>query len=192
MKIKRRRESEAVGRGMAAAPMAAHGGGVEKLPYEGDGAFVVEGDMWKASCNHPPPSSSSHHPRKKKKPIPPADIVFPISVGWSQVGERYELLRSIGKGSFSVVCLARDNKTGEFVAVKKIKDVFVHKNNAKNVIREVYIQRRLRHPNVVDLKDLFMMPSPTGKWKMVSHQPRRRRSSYSRSIRPSVRRSLIL
>jgi len=66
-----------------------------------------------------------------------------------------------------VVCLARDNKTGEFVAVKKIKDVFVHKNNAKNVIREVYIQRRLRHPNVVDLKDLFMMPSPTGKWKMV-------------------------
>lgn len=49
MKIKRRRESEAVGRGMAAAPMAAHGGGVEKLPYEGDGAFVVEGDMWKVS-----------------------------------------------------------------------------------------------------------------------------------------------
>ena len=49
LKIKRRRESEAVGRGMAAAPMAAHGGGVEKLPYEGDGAFVVEGDMWKVS-----------------------------------------------------------------------------------------------------------------------------------------------
>ncbi|QDZ25586.1 serine/threonine protein kinase [Chloropicon primus] len=103
---------------------------VEKLPYEGDGAFTVQGDMWK-------------------------------------VGKRYELIRSLGKGSFSVVCLARDLKTGELVALKKIKDVFVHKNNAKNVIREVYIQRRLRHPNIVELRDLFMMPSPTGKWKMV-------------------------
>ena len=81
---------------------------VEKLPYEGDGAFVVQGDMWK-------------------------------------VGTRYELIRPLGKGSFSVVCLARDKKTEALVAVKKIKDVFVHKNNAKNVIREVYIQRRLRH-----------------------------------------------
>jgi len=51
LKIKRRRESEVVGVVMADAPMAAHGG-VEKLPYEGDGAFVVEGDMWKVSCNH--------------------------------------------------------------------------------------------------------------------------------------------
>ena len=77
----------------------------------------------------------------------------------------------IGEGSFSVVCLARDKRSGEggqsLVAVKKIRDVFVHKVNAKNVIREVYIQRRLRHPNVVELLDLFMMPSPTGRWKMV-------------------------
>jgi mitogen-activated protein kinase 1/3 len=91
------------------------------------------------------------------------------------VGERYELLKVIGEGSFSVVCLARDKRSGDgqgqcgqsLVAVKKIRDVFVHKVNAKNVIREVYIQRRLRHPNVVELLDLFMMPSPTGRWKMV-------------------------
>ena len=80
----------------------------------------------------------------------------------------------LGEGSFSVVCLARDTQSddgqGSFVAVKKIRDVFVHKVNAKNVIREVYIQRRLRHPNVVELLDLFMMPSPTGRWKMVSKQ----------------------
>ena len=60
------------------------------------------------------------------------------------MGARYELIRVIGQGSFSVVCLARDTKTDELVAVKKIRDVFVHKTNAKNVIREVYIQRRLR------------------------------------------------
>ena len=103
---------------------------VTACPHEGDGAYIVEGCMWK-------------------------------------VGIRYELLKVLGKGSFSVVCLARDKKTGEHVAVKKIRDVFVHKHNAKNVMREVYIQRRLRHPNVVQLMDLFMMPSPTGRWKMV-------------------------
>ena len=103
---------------------------VTRCAHEGEGAYVVEGSLWK-------------------------------------VGTRYELIRVIGKGSFSVVCLARDKKTQELVAMKKIQDVFVHKTNAKNVIREVYIQRRLRHPNVVELKDLFMMPSPTGRWKMV-------------------------
>lgn len=66
LKIKRRRESEVVGGGMAAVPMAAHGGGVEKLPYEGDGAFVVEGDMWKVSFNHPPPSSRAITRERKK------------------------------------------------------------------------------------------------------------------------------
>ena len=104
---------------------------VQKCPHEGDGAFIVQGDMWK-------------------------------------VGQRYELIRVLGKGSFSVVCLAHDKQTKDLVALKKIKDVFVHKNNAKNVIREVYIQRRLRHPNVVELLDLIMMPSPTGKWKLVN------------------------
>ena len=67
LKIKRRRESEVVGGDMAAAPMAAHGGGVEKLPYEGDGAFVVEGDMWKVSCNHPSLRPLEPSPAKEKK-----------------------------------------------------------------------------------------------------------------------------
>ncbi len=35
--------------------------------------------------------------------------------------DRYTVLSLIGKGSYGVVCAAKDNLTGELVAIKKIQ-----------------------------------------------------------------------
>ncbi|GMH34062.1 hypothetical protein BSKO_01896 [Bryopsis sp. KO-2023] len=79
-----------------------------------------------------------------------------------EVGERYTVLRLLGSGSFSGVCLARDNLTGQQVALKRIPNVLQSTENAKKVLREVCILRRLAHPNIISLKDAFVRPSETG------------------------------
>ncbi|KXZ53096.1 hypothetical protein GPECTOR_8g87 [Gonium pectorale] len=50
------------------------------------------------------------------------------------------------------------------VALKRVGDVFASPDYAKRVLREVCIMRRLEHPNIVRLKDVFLKPSPTGKY----------------------------
>ncbi|GIL46871.1 hypothetical protein Vafri_3743 [Volvox africanus] len=81
-----------------------------------------------------------------------------------QVGARYELHKVLGTGSFSAVCLAYDNLDGVKVALKRVGDVFASPDNAKRVLREVCIMRRLEHPNIIRLMDVFLKPSPTGKY----------------------------
>lgn len=81
-----------------------------------------------------------------------------------QVGERYDLKRMLGTGSFSSVCMAEDRSKIEQVAIKRIGDVLNSPDNAKRVLREVCILRRLSHPNIIALKDVFLKPSPTGKF----------------------------
>ena len=61
---------------------------------------------------------------------------------------RYTLLKSAGKGAFGVVVAARDERTGETVAIKKILRVFDNSTAAKRVLREIKFMRHMRHPNV--------------------------------------------
>ena len=42
---------------------------------------------------------------------------------WAE-SKRYTVLELIGKGSYGVVCAAKDNLTGERVAIKRISNVF--------------------------------------------------------------------
>ncbi len=48
------------------------------------------------------------------------------------------------------------------VALKRVGDVFASPDYAKRVLREVCIMRRLDHPNIIRLKDVWLAPSPTG------------------------------
>jgi mitogen-activated protein kinase 1/3 len=79
------------------------------------------------------------------------------------VGARYTLLRMLGEGSFSAVALARDNETRELVALKRIPDVLSSPDNAKRVLREVCILRRMDHPGIIALRDVFLRPASTGR-----------------------------
>ncbi|KAE8703341.1 Mitogen-activated protein kinase 18 [Hibiscus syriacus] len=72
---------------------------------------------------------------------------------------RYKILEVIGKGSYGVVCAARDTHTGEKVAIKKIQDVFEHASDAIRILREVKLLRLLRHPDIVEIKRIMLPPS---------------------------------
>ncbi|CAM9448174.1 unnamed protein product, partial [Phaeothamnion confervicola] len=67
----------------------------------------------------------------------------------------FKPLGLLGKGSFGVVVAALDEKTGEKVAIKKIKPVARDAWDAKHILREVRIMRLLAdHPNIITLLDL--------------------------------------
>lgn len=84
------------------------------------------------------------------------------------MGKRYSLQKVLGYGSFSCVCLALDNSTGERVALKRIGDVLHSADQAKRVLREIAILRRTSHPNLIGLRDCFLRPSSTGQCRMIN------------------------
>lgn len=72
---------------------------------------------------------------------------------------RYKDLEFLGKGSYGVVCAATDTKTGERVAIKKIKHVFANATVSTRTLREIKLLRLLRHPNIVEIKGILLPPS---------------------------------
>jgi serine/threonine protein kinase len=48
---------------------------------------------------------------------------------------------------------------GEMVAIKKIRDVFNNLTDAKRILREISLLSRLRHPNLVSIKDIPKPPT---------------------------------
>ncbi|KAK4536838.1 hypothetical protein CDCA_CDCA10G2863 [Cyanidium caldarium] len=75
------------------------------------------------------------------------------------VENRYTLLSVIGEGAYGVVCSAMDNRTGEKVAVKRIRRVFDEVPEAIRILRELRFLRLLRsHENIITVRDV-MAPS---------------------------------
>lgn len=62
---------------------------------------------------------------------------------------RYEMEQKVGSGTFGTVHKARDKKSLETVAIKKV----YQDKNYKN--RELDILKMLNHPNVLMMKDSF-------------------------------------
>jgi len=73
--------------------------------------------------------------------------------------EHYDLKDELGKGAFSIVKLAINKKTGEKVAVKIIdKTQASAEADEKRLRTEVEILKKVKHPNIVCLKDLYDTP----------------------------------
>ena len=68
----------------------------------------------------------------------------------------YESISIIGRGGFGEVYLCREKKTGEIVAIKKIKkDVLVEKNEVIHVRNEQLFMANVKSPWIVELKASF-------------------------------------
>ena len=68
---------------------------------------------------------------------------------------RYENVKLIGSGAYSVVARATDTKTGKQVAIKRIAEVFYDATEAKKVLREIRLLRDFAHPNIIALRGLI-------------------------------------
>jgi hypothetical protein len=61
-------------------------------------------------------------------------------------------------GAFGLVCSAKDNLTGQNVAVKKIMKPFSTPVLSKRTYRELKLLKHLKHENVISLSDIFISP----------------------------------
>jgi eukaryotic-like serine/threonine-protein kinase len=67
------------------------------------------------------------------------------------LGERYRLLREIGRGGMATVYLAEDRLGGDPVAVKVLRPELAMSLGSTRFHREIEIATRLRHPNILPL-----------------------------------------
>ena len=84
----------------------------------------------------------------------PHDHKNPFS-SW-EVGDRYQLTRIVGHGSYGEVAEAIDTHTNTKIAIKRIQHIFDQLIDAKRIYREIFILRRLRHSQVVKLLDVVV------------------------------------
>ncbi|KAJ2704535.1 TFIIH complex serine/threonine-protein kinase subunit kin28 [Coemansia sp. IMI 203386] len=67
----------------------------------------------------------------------------------------YKKQRKLGEGTYAVVYQGQHIKTGRTVAIKKIKVGNMRSGLDMSAIREVKALQELRHPNVIELVDVF-------------------------------------
>jgi cyclin-dependent kinase 1 len=64
----------------------------------------------------------------------------------------YQKIEKIGEGTYGVVYKARNTKTGQFVAMKKIRLESEDEGVPSTAIREISLLKELQHPNIVKLE----------------------------------------
>uniref|UniRef100_A0A8P4K893 MAP/microtubule affinity-regulating kinase 3 n=1 Tax=Dicentrarchus labrax TaxID=13489 RepID=A0A8P4K893_DICLA len=67
----------------------------------------------------------------------------------------YRLLKTIGKGNFAKVKLARHTLTGREVAIKIIDKTQLNPTSLQKLFREVSVMKILNHPNIVKLFEVI-------------------------------------
>ena len=70
--------------------------------------------------------------------------------------EDYKKLNRIAEGAYGVVYRARDKKSGEVVAVKRVKMENEKEGFPVTSLREINILSSLHHPSIVDMKEAVM------------------------------------
>ncbi|XP_067029467.1 serine/threonine-protein kinase MARK2-like isoform X11 [Acropora muricata] len=94
---------------------------------------------------HSSSSASSRTPRNRSSTSNPEDV---------HVG-KYRLIKTIGKGNFAKVKLAKHVPTGKEVAIKIIDKTQLNPSSLQKLFREVRIMKFLDHPNIVKLYEVI-------------------------------------
>lgn len=64
---------------------------------------------------------------------------------------KYKVKKIIGKGYYGYVAKALDKRSNQFVAIKKIINLFQNQPETKRILREIVLLKNNKHPNVVTL-----------------------------------------
>uniref|UniRef100_A0A1J3FCY5 Cyclin-dependent kinase C-1 n=1 Tax=Noccaea caerulescens TaxID=107243 RepID=A0A1J3FCY5_NOCCA len=82
----------------------------------------------------------------------------PPPVWGSRSVDCFEKLEQIGEGTYGQVYMAKEIKTGEIVALKKIRMDNEREGFPITAIREIKILKKLHHENVIHLKEIVTSP----------------------------------
>lgn len=77
------------------------------------------------------------------------------SIGTENFLSRYRLIKTIGKGNFAKVKLAKHLPTMKEVAIKIIDKTALNPSSLKKLFREVTIMKKIDHPNIVKLYEVI-------------------------------------
>lgn len=69
--------------------------------------------------------------------------------------EKYQKIEKIGEGTYGVVYKAKDTKTSDIVALKKIRLQAEEEGIPSTAIREISLLKELQHKNIVRLLDVI-------------------------------------
>lgn len=72
-----------------------------------------------------------------------------------KTGDKYEIIKEIGVGSYGSVVQAKVKSTGAKVAIKRIGQIFEDLVDGKRILREVAILRHLRNPYIVNIIEII-------------------------------------
>lgn len=72
--------------------------------------------------------------------------------------ENYTVTKELGRGTWGVVHGAVQKGTGRMVAIKKIKSERKDDGINFTAVREIKLLREFRHPNIIELVDVFTTP----------------------------------
>lgn len=70
--------------------------------------------------------------------------------------DKYSKIEKIGEGTYGVVFKGKNKKTGQLVAIKKIRMESDDEGIPSTALREISLLRELEHPNVVGLLEVLM------------------------------------
>ncbi|KAJ7427455.1 Cyclin-dependent kinase 3 [Willisornis vidua] len=71
------------------------------------------------------------------------------------IQESFQKVEKIGEGTYGVVYKARNKRTGQLVALKKIRLDTESEGVPSTAIREISLLKELKHPNIVRLLDVI-------------------------------------
>ncbi|KUF91754.1 Mitogen-activated protein kinase 3 [Phytophthora nicotianae] len=104
----------------------------------------------------PPAQVAVHNAAPVPAPVPAAVTSNASTIpGWSEIAPHYSIECVLGQGSYGQVVRCKHLPTGEIVAIKKIQNVFSDPIDAKRILRELCILRQLRHPNIVQIREII-------------------------------------
>ncbi|XP_055813353.1 cyclin-dependent kinase G-2-like [Solanum dulcamara] len=100
-------------------------------------------------------SEDAHDSRGSPEPALPPQRSVNMLQGCRSVDE-FERLNRIDEGTYGVVYRAKDKKTGEIVALKKVKMEKEREGFPLTSLREINILISLHHPSIVDVKEVVV------------------------------------
>ncbi|EAZ31166.1 hypothetical protein OsJ_15265 [Oryza sativa Japonica Group] len=108
-------------------------------------------------ANHQSGMDSEYEVRRSETPEPvkPPHRCINMLQGCRSVDE-FERLNKINEGTYGVVYRARDKKTGEIVALKKVKMEKEREGFPLTSLREINILLSFHHPSIVDVKEVVV------------------------------------